>query len=188
MILSIPAPGVCVWLTGLSGSGKTTTARKVIEILPAPAGLLLDGDEIRATLSPGLGFTRADREINIARVAALARDAVDRRQIVLCALVSPYGSMRARARALIGPDRFIEVYVATPVDVCRQRDPKGLYRRSTDGDLTGLTGVDDPYEPPADPELTLDTVGCSVEENARRVVALIEAVTRRLAPALAHPP
>ena len=81
MILSIPAPGVCVWLTGLSGSGKTTTARKVIEILPTPAGLLLDGDEIRATLSPGLGFTRADREINIARVAALARDAVDRRQI-----------------------------------------------------------------------------------------------------------
>src|SRR5690349_11725826 len=121
----------CVWLTGLSGSGKSTTATVLAARLDALGQrvCVLDGDAVRARLSPQLGFSRQDREANVLRVAHLASDAIGNGDIVICALISPYRDTRERARAIVGPDAFIEVFVDTPLAVCEARDVKGLYRR-----------------------------------------------------------
>jgi sulfate adenylyltransferase len=165
-------PGACVWFTGLSGSGKTTTAHRVAELLEEHGRgvTVLDGDIVRQSLSKDLGFSRADRDENVRRVGALAADVVRAGGIAICSLVSPYRATRNEVRQMVGSDSFVEVFVDTPLEVCAERDVKGLYAASERGEVSALTGVADPYEPPLDPELRLETVGVSVDENARQVL------------------
>jgi len=171
-------PGICVWLTGLSGAGKSTTAVGLGRALRAvhPLVAVLDGDRLRATISRDLGFSKADRDTSVMRAAALAHLVVERGGVAICALVSPYRDGRARARQLVGMNRFIEVFVDASLDECKRRDPKGLYLRARAGH-SHLTGVDDPYELPLSPDITLTTVDCSVEDNIAR---LLDLVRRRL--------
>jgi len=131
---------------------------------------MLDGDQVRSADRSPLGFTKSDRDLQVRRVAGLARDVVDRGDIAVCALVSPYAAAREEARQLIGSSRFVEVFVDTPLSVCEERDPKGLYARARLGDLVNFTGLDDPYEPPGAPELVIATVDCGAMDNARRLV------------------
>jgi bifunctional enzyme CysN/CysC len=148
-----------VWFTGLSGSGKSTIANLTERRLH---GLrcrtyLLDGDNVRLGLNKDLGFTDADRVENIRRVAEVARLMVDAGLIVLVAFISPFAAERAMARALVGPDEFVEVHVDAPLAVAEGRDPKGLYKKARRGLLTNFTGIDSPYEPPEQPEFRIDT-------------------------------
>ena len=173
-----PHCGVCVWFTGLSGAGKSTTAER-LRALWLEHGrsvvTLLDGDVVRTHVSKGLGFSRADRDANVRRVGFVAAEVVRHGGAVVCALVSPYRATRDEVRALIGGDRFIEVFVDTPLEVCEHRDVKGLYTKARRGQVTGFTGLDDPYEPPADPDITLDTVSHAVEVNARTILRALRA-------------
>jgi sulfate adenylyltransferase len=167
--------GFCVWFTGLSGAGKSTTA-EVLTVLLQEAGRqvsVLDGDVVRPHLSKGLGFGREDRDINIRRIGYVASEIVRHGGAVVCAAVSPCRATRNDVRNMIGSDRFLEVYVSTPIEVCEQRDTKGLYARARRGELRAFTGIDDPYEPPEHPEIELDTVACSPEENARTILGAI---------------
>ena len=131
---------------------------------------LLDGDVVRTHLSKGLGFSREDRDTNIRRIGFVAAEIVRHGGLALCAAVSPYRATRDECRAMVGADRFVEVFVDTPLDVCEARDSKGLYAKARRGELRGFTGIDDPYEAPAAAELTLDTVSHPVADNARRVL------------------
>ena len=169
--------GFCVWLTGLSGSGKSTTGDQLAELLEAEQRVvtMLDGDRVRAHLSKGLGYSRADRDANIRRIGFVASEVVRHGGAVICATISPYREARDDCRALIGADRFVEVYVNAPIQVCEARDPKGLYAKARRGELTGFTGVDDPYEPPLAPELILDTVACGPADNAGRILQHLRA-------------
>jgi sulfate adenylyltransferase len=175
---------VCVWLTGLSGAGKSTISQALAELIQARgrAVTLLDGDAVRTLLSKGLGFTKDDRDMNIARMAFVAAEIVRHNGVVICAAVSPYRSARESARATVGPDRFVEVFVDTPLEVCQARDPKGLYLRARRGELKGLTGIDDPYEAPLVPDLVLHTVDVEPSQNAG-VIASYLAMRRLLADA-----
>ena len=158
-----------VWLTGLSGSGKSAIAGELARRLVA-LGLPvepLDGDEIRE-LFPSTGFTRADRDAHVRRVGFLASKLEKHGIFVVASLVSPYAESRDFARRLCR--RFVEVYVATPLEECERRDPKGLYARARRGEIAQFTGIDDPYEPPARPELTIDTRAVSVDEGCRRIL------------------
>lgn len=151
--------GATVWFTGLSGSGKSTLAAAVEERLVASgqSAYRLDGDNIRSGLNVDLDFSPEGREENVRRVAEVALLFADAGLIALAALISPYAQGRRRARALHEDAgvRFIEVYVATPVSVCAQRDPKGLYKRASEGEITSFTGLDHPYEPPTAPDLVV---------------------------------
>jgi len=151
--------GATVWFTGLSGSGKSTLAAAVEERLVASGrpAYRLDGDNIRSGLNMDLGFSPEGREENVRRVSEVALLFADAGLIALAALISPYAKGRARARALHEDAgvKFVEVYVATPISVCAQRDPKGLYARATVGAITSFTGFDHPYEPPTDPDLVV---------------------------------
>lgn len=170
--------GFCVWFTGLSASGKSTTA-EILTVLLLERGrqvTVLDGDVVRAHLSKGLGFSREDRDDNIRRIGFVASEIVRHGGAVICAAVSPYRSTRNECRSLVGSDRFIEVYVDTPLEVCEQRDPKGMYARAREGLLKGFTGVDDPYEAPTNAEIVLDTIHSSPHMNAERILA--ELITR----------
>ncbi len=163
--------GFCVWFTGLSGSGKSTTA-EILTVLLLESGrqvTVLDGDVVRTHLSKGLGFTRQDRDTNIRRIGFVAAELVRHGGAVICAAVSPYRSTRNEVRAMMPEDVFVEVFVNTPLEVCESRDTKGMYVRARKGEIRGFTGVDDPYEPPVSPEIVLDTVGRSPEENARLI-------------------
>jgi len=167
--------GFCLWFTGLSGSGKSTTA-DILTIKLLEHGrqvTVLDGDVIRTHLSKGLGFSKEDREINIRRIGFVAAEVVRHGGGVICAAISPYRATRDECRALIGSDRFVEIFVDTPLDVCEDRDPKGMYALARNGQLKGFTGVDDPYEPPHNPAITLNTLDCSAEENAERIVSYL---------------
>lgn len=170
-------PGATLWLTGLSGAGKSTIARQVeAQLLAAGrAAYVLDGDNLRHGLCSDLGFGPAARDENVRRTAAVACLFADAGVVAVVALVSPYRAARHAARQvhLDAGLPFVEVFVDTPLDECRRRDPKGLYAASEDGTLEGLTGVDDPYEAPLDADLRLDTTGASPAELARRIVALI---------------
>ena len=173
-----PGRGVCVWFTGLSGAGKSTTAERLTALLlehGRRAVTLLDGDVVRTHVSKGLGFSRADRDTNVRRVGFVASEVVRHGGAVVCALVSPYRATRDEVRALIGRECFIEVFVDTPLEVCERRDVKGLYTRARRGEVTDVTGLDAPYEPPADPAVTLDTVSNTVEVNARTVLRVLRA-------------
>ena len=160
--------GVCVWFTGLSGAGKSTTAEVLTDLLMEQGRqvTLLDGDVVRTQLSKGLGFSKEDRDTNILRIGFVASEIVRHRGVAICAAVSPYSAARNDVRAMVGADRFVEVFVDTPLDVCEGRDSKGMYARARRGEITGFTGIDDPYEAPENPELTLDTVHSSVRDNA----------------------
>ena len=165
--------GFCVWLTGLSASGKSTTA-ELLTVLLLERGrqvTLLDGDIVRAHLSKGLGFSREDRDANIRRIGFVASEIVRHGGAVICAAVSPYRSTRNECRSMVGNDRFIEVYVNTPLEVCEERDPKGMYARAREGLLKDFTGIDDPYESPTNAEIVLDTVNSSAHVNAERILA-----------------
>ncbi|MEM8531582.1 MAG: bifunctional sulfate adenylyltransferase/adenylylsulfate kinase [Chloroflexota bacterium] len=168
--------GFCVWFTGLSGAGKSTIA-EILTVLLLEKGrqiTVLDGDVVRTHLSKGLGFSQEDRDTNILRIGFVAGEVVRHSGSVICAAVSPYRAARNECRKLIGEDRFIEVFVDTPIEVCEERDVKGLYAKARRGEIKGFTGVDDPYEPPINPELTLTTVANTPEDNAHKIIAFLE--------------
>jgi adenylylsulfate kinase (EC 2.7.1.25)/sulfate adenylyltransferase (EC 2.7.7.4) len=168
--------GFCVWFTGLSGAGKSTIAA-ILNVLLLERGrtpTILDGDVVRTHLSKGLGFSREDRDTNILRIGFVASAVVKAGGAVICAAVSPYRAARNECRAMIGSDQFIEVFVNTPLEVCEQRDVKGLYAKARRGEIRGFTGIDDPYEPPVNPELTLSTIDVTPEENARKIIRYLE--------------
>ena len=168
--------GFCIWFTGLSGSGKSTTAEVLTSLLleHGKQVTVLDGDVVRTHLSKGLGFSPEDRDTNILRIGFVAGEIARHGGSVICAAISPYRATRNEARKMVGDGRFIEVFVDTPIDVCEQRDVKGLYARARRGQITGFTGVDDPYEEPLTAEITLNTVDSSAEENAYKIIAYME--------------
>lgn len=164
--------GFCIWFTGLPAAGKSTIA-EVLAVMLMERGrqvTVLDGDVVRTHLSKGLGFSKEDRDTNILRIGFVASEIVRHRGVVICAAVSPYEATRNQARDTVGKAHFIVVYVDTPLEVCESRDRKGLYKRARDGELKGVTGLDDPYEVPQSPEIRLSTVDCLPEENARNIV------------------
>jgi adenylylsulfate kinase len=163
--------GVVVWFTGLSGAGKTTITNALAPELLAEGKRVevLDGDIVRTHLSRGLGFSREDRDLNVARIAFVAHLLARNGVVVLVAAVSPYRAARDAARETIGD--FVEVHVAPPLDECVARDTKGLYRKALAGEIPQFTGVNDPYEPPEAPELTLDTSTMDVATATARVKA-----------------
>jgi adenylylsulfate kinase len=166
-------PGLTVWFTGLSSSGKTTLSRAVCDLL-AESGQraeILDGDAIRRELCKELGFSKQDRDENIRRIGFVADLLARNGVMVLVSAISPYREIRQEVRNRIG--RFIEVYVNAPLAVCEQRDAKGLYRRARAGELKCFTGIDDPYEPPLHPEVVCRTDIESVEESAQKVLTAI---------------
>lgn len=134
---------------------------------------LLDGDVVRTNLSQGLGFSKEDRDINIRRIGYVASEVVRHGGAIICAAVSPYRATRNECRALFGGNRFIEIFVDTPLEVCEARDTKGMYRRARAGKIQNFTGVDDPYEPPISPEIIIDGAMRSAEENAEQIMAYI---------------
>lgn len=167
--------GVCIWFTGLSGSGKSTTAEILTALLleRGRQATVLDGDVVRTHLSKGLGFNKEDRDINVRRIGYVASEIVRHGGVVICAAISPYRATRNDVRNMIGPEHFFEIYVNTPIEVCEQRDVKGMYAKARRGEVTNFTGIDDAYEQPSNPEITLDTVGASPEVNARLIVNLL---------------
>jgi len=193
--------GCVVWLTGLSACGKSTIANLIDHKFHARGvrSFVLDGDNVRHGLnaSPailrqnhseafaqrfGLGFSPEDREENIRRIGAVAKLFCEAGLIAITAFISPYRADRDRVRASLAPGDFIEVYVNTPLEVCEQRDPKGLYKKARAGELKGFTGIDDPYEPPLSPELVLEGAKYSPEQLADQVIAYLEA-TGKIGPA-----
>ena len=167
--------GFCIWFTGLSAAGKSTTA-EILTVLLQEFGrpvTLLDGDIVRNNLSHGLGFSKEDRDANIRRIGFVAAEIVKHHGAVVCAAVSPYRSTRNDVRALVSSERFIEVFVNTPLDECERRDSKGMYLKARRGEIKNFTGIDDPYEPPFQPEIELETANCTAEENARRIVSYL---------------
>ena len=167
--------GVCIWFTGLSGSGKSTTADVLTSLLMEHGRqvTVLDGDVVRTNLSRGLGFSKEDRDTNILRIGYVASEIVRHGGIAICAAISPYIATRDAVRSMMGEDQFVEVFVDTPLEVCESRDSKGMYARARAGEITGFTGIDDPYEAPPDPELTLDTVAYEPAENAAKIIELL---------------
>ncbi|MCX7003445.1 MAG: adenylyl-sulfate kinase [bacterium] len=166
-------PGV-VWFTGLSGSGKSTIAEDVVQACAAQgiAVEYLDGDRVRA-MFPATGFTRVERDEHIRRIGFVAHLLEKHGVLVVCSFVSPYREARDAVRAMCS--RFIEVYVATPLEECARRDVKGLYARARRGEIQNFTGISDPYEPPAQPELTLDTTKLTVAAAVAKVLQRIAA-------------
>jgi adenylylsulfate kinase len=162
--------GCVIWFTGLSGSGKTTIAHLVEDKL-LEAGVpieILDGDVVRENLSKGLGFSKEDRDTNIRRIAFVAHLLQRNGVFVITAAISPYRAIRDEARAMIKD--FVEVYADAPLEVCEQRDTKGLYAKARAGEIKGFTGIDDPYEAPADAEVVCKTDAETVEESAQKVI------------------
>ncbi len=146
---SIYEKGLCIWLTGLSASGKSTTAMAVAKELDKfnRRITLLDGDIIRTNLSKGLGFSKNDRDANILRIGFVASEIVKHGGLVICPCISPYKKTREKVRAMVGTNQFIEIYISTPLDICESRDPKGLYEKARKREILNFTGIDDPYEP-----------------------------------------
>jgi adenylylsulfate kinase len=162
--------GCVIWFTGLSGSGKTTIAHVVEEkLLDAGVGVeILDGDVVRENLSKGLGFSEEDRNTNIRRIAFVAHLLQRNGTFVITAAISPYKAVRDEARAMIKD--FVEVYADAPLEVCEERDVKGLYAKARAGEIKGFTGIDDPYEAPENAEVVVKTGELSVEESAQAVI------------------
>ena len=164
--------GFCIWFTGLSGAGKSTIANRLVNMLQEYGRnpTVLDGDVVRTHLSKGLGFSKEDRDTNILRISFVAGEIVRHTGTVICAAISPYRQARREARKMVPEDHFIEVFVDTPLEVCEQRDIKGLYAMARAGELKNFTGIDDPYEAPIEPEVHLETVSVTPAENARKII------------------
>lgn len=161
-----------LWLTGLSGAGKSTLA-EALELTLISLDMhtyLLDGDVVRRGLNQDLGFSDADRHENLRRTGEVATMLVDAGLVVLAAFISPFIEERSLLRGMFKSGQFIEIYVATPLEVCEQRDVKGLYRRARAGSLTNFTGIDSAYQPPISPELTIDTSLLSVEQCVEQII------------------
>jgi adenylylsulfate kinase len=165
-----------LWFTGLSGSGKSTIANalegKLFDM--GYHSYLLDGDNVRHGLNKDLGFTDADRVENIRRIGEVAKLFVDAGLFVMTAFISPFRSDRDMVRKLVGEDEFIEVFVDTPLELCEQRDPKGLYKKARAGQIKNFTGLDSPYEPPLSPEITLKTAEQSVSEGVEYLISQLQ--------------
>jgi adenylyl-sulfate kinase len=169
--------GFVVWFTGLSGAGKTTVANIVEAELEQRGHVVdhLDGDIVRTHLSKGLGFSKEDRDLNIARIAWVASRIARAGGVVIVSAISPYEEARRHARSLVEPHvPFVEVYVATPLEECARRDPKGLYAAAFAGEIDDFTGVSAPYEEPSHPEVRIDTTGVSPSDSARAVLEALE--------------
>ncbi|TMB92421.1 MAG: adenylyl-sulfate kinase [Chloroflexi bacterium] len=170
--------GLTIWLTGLSGAGKSTIADRVAEEL-RERGLpveVLDGDEVRRNLSAGLGFSKEDRDTNIRRIGYVAELLTRHGVVVLVAAISPYREVRSEMRDRIG--RFLEVYVECPITVLAERDVKGLYRKALAGEIDHFTGVSDPYEAPDDPDVWIDSSVETIDESVAKVMTAIEGLAR----------
>ncbi len=167
--------GACIWFTGLSGSGKSTTAAALIPHIRARGREVteLDGDVVRTHLSQGLGFSKEDRDTNVRRIGFVAAEVVKHGGICVASVVSPYRATRDEVRAMVGPG-FIEIFVDTPLEVCEQRDVKGWYAGARQGTVARMTGIDDPYEPPVRAELVLTTTDTTPQRNAAAVIAFLE--------------
>jgi sulfate adenylyltransferase len=168
--------GVCLWFTGLSGAGKSTTADLVTTLLleEGRGVTLLDGDVVRTHLSKGLGFSKEDRVTNVRRIGFVASEIVRHGGVAVCAAISPYRDCRGEVRQMFPSGNFVEIFVDTPLDVCEGRDAKGLYARARRGEIQNFTGIDDAYEPPDEPELTLDTVCQTARENALSIIRYLD--------------
>jgi adenylylsulfate kinase len=166
-----------VWLEGLSGAGKTTLSKSLAADLRSAGWKVevLDGDEVRQMFSPELGFSRKDREFHARRVSYVARMLARNGVAVLVAMITPYETSRQAARSEVAA-RFAEVWLKCPLEVCRQRDPKGIYRRTQVGEVTRMTGVDDPFEEPLNPDLVVDTSSSTVAESTRRILDRLTAL------------
>jgi adenylyl-sulfate kinase len=168
--------GFTLWFTGLPSSGKSTLARRVEEVI-LERGMsveVLDGDEVRETFSKGLGFSKQDRDTNIRRIGFVAKLLSRNGVVAITAAISPYRDTRDEMRKAIG--RFVEVYVECPIDVLKERDVKGLYKKALAGEIKNFTGVDDPYEPPLKPEVLVPSSQESVDQSVARIVATLEAL------------
>ncbi|MFL7813713.1 MAG: bifunctional sulfate adenylyltransferase/adenylylsulfate kinase [Anaerolineales bacterium] len=168
--------GMCIWFTGLSGSGKSTIANALTPMLleRGREATTLDGDVVRTHLSKGLGFSKEDRDTNILRIGFVAGEITRHTGTVICAAISPYRKTRNEARKMVGSDQFIEVFVDTPLEVCEDRDIKGLYAKARSGEIKGFTGIDDPYEAPVSPEIVITTVNKTPQQCAREIVDYLE--------------
>jgi sulfate adenylyltransferase len=172
--------GACLWFTGLSGAGKTTTADALVPVLEQRGRTVtvLDGDVVRTHISKGLGFSRDDRDTQVKRVGFVSAEIVRHGGLVICSLVSPYRSTRNEVRAMVealgGPGSFIEIFVDTPLAEAIRRDVKGWYAGAERGEVKNMTGVDDPYEPPDQAEVVLETVDRSVDDNVAQIVEYLE--------------
>jgi adenylylsulfate kinase len=167
---------VIIWFTGLSGSGKSTLAHVVEERLHQ-AGcrtFVFDGDNVRHGLCANLSFSKEDRHENIRRIGEMAKLFTEAGVIALTAFISPFKADRERVSALVSENDFIEIYCNTPLEICEQRDIKGLYKKARAGEIKNYTGISSPYEPPENPDLELDTAGKSVEYNVEKVLELLE--------------
>lgn len=178
---TVPAPacdGRVIFFTGFSGSGKSTIARAVTEQLAATRTVtLLDGDVVRTHLSKGLGFSREDRDTNIRRIGWVAAEVAKHGGVAVCAPIAPYDDTRRWVRDTVeraaGPGSMLLVWVSTPLEVCEQRDTKGLYAKARAGQLSGFTGIDDPYEPPGDADLVIDTSDVALDDAVAQVMELV---------------
>ncbi len=168
--------GALIWMTGLSGSGKSTIAYTLEHALVQRGHLsyVLDGDNIRHGLNKNLGFTAEDRTENIRRIGEVGKLFVDTGVVTVTAFISPYRADRAIARETVGEGCFFEVFCDTPLEVCEERDPKGLYKKARAGEIKGFTGIDDPYEAPEKPELVIDTSKVSPQDAAIMMIEMLE--------------
>jgi sulfate adenylyltransferase len=168
--------GLCIWFTGLSGSGKSTIANALTPMLleRGREATTLDGDVVRTHLSKGLGFSKEDRDTNILRIGFVAGEIARHTGTAICAAISPYSKTRNEARKMVGGDQFIEVFVDTPLEICEERDVKGLYAKARSGEIKGFTGIDDPYEAPVNPEITVTTEKKTPKECARDIIDYLE--------------
>ena len=167
--------GQVLWLTGLSGSGKSTIANALEKELYAEGKktYILDGDNVRHGLNKDLGFTDKDRVENIRRVAEVARLMCDAGLIVITAFISPFRSEREMARSLFKKDEFKEIYISTPLKIAEKRDPKGLYKKARKGQIPNFTGIDSPYEKPSQPEIEIDTSKLTITESVKKIIKII---------------
>ncbi|GAB2912085.1 adenylyl-sulfate kinase [Rheinheimera gaetbuli] len=165
-----------LWFTGLSGSGKSSVANALEQALAAQGKhtYLLDGDNVRHGLCADLGFSAQDRTENLRRVGAVAGLMVDAGLLVLSAFISPYRNQRELVKSFIPPGKFIEVHISTPLEVCEQRDVKGLYKKARAGEISHFTGISDPYEAPEHADLVLDTSVTSLEDSVQQLLALLK--------------
>ncbi|HEU5034205.1 MAG TPA: adenylyl-sulfate kinase [Mycobacteriales bacterium] len=170
--------GRTLFFTGLSGSGKSTVARAVVDRLAGTRTItLLDGDVVRTHLSKGLGFSQQDRDINIRRIGWVAAEVTKHGGLAVCAPIAPYDETRRWVRQTVesagGPGSFLLIWISTPLEVCEQRDVKGLYAKARAGEIRGFTGIDDPYEPPPDADLVIDTSQVALDDAVAQVLALL---------------